>query len=97
MFVVPALLATCLPVAYASSLSSGDAFSDPASSRSAIEMCYFLTGMLLTSVFAIPTLLWHAGTVPKESALLAVAGALAMMIAGGVYQVVFNKKDEEAF
>ena len=53
--------------------------------------------MLLTSVFAIPTLLWHSGTVPKESALLVVGGALTMMIAGGVYQAVFNKKDEEAF
>ena len=96
-FLVPALLATGLPVAAASALSSPTSFSDPSINRSTLEFCYFLTGTLLTSIYAIPLLLWHVGWVEQGSVWYATGGATVILAAAVVYQAVFNKVDEDAF
>jgi VPS55-like protein len=95
--IVPALLVTGLPVAAASALSSPTSFSDPSLNRSTLEFCYFLTGTLLTSVYAVPLLLWHAEWIEQGSVLYAIGGTTVILMAATLYQVIFNKVEEDAF
>ena len=97
MSLVPALLVTGLPVAAASALSSPTSFSDPSLNRSTLEFCYFLTGTLLTSVYAIPLLLWHAEWIEHGSVAYATGGTTIILVAAVIYQTVFNKVEEDAF
>lgn len=61
----------------------------------AVEFGFFLTGILLTSVFALPLTLALAEKLTLRDAGMAVGGAASVMASIFLYQVIFNSTNDD--
>lgn len=55
-----------------------------------VEFGFFLTGILLTSVFALPCVLALTEKLEKMEAAMSAGGAACVMASVFIYQVIFN-------
>jgi len=84
------MLLSPLPIMLAANCADDGIFSSEKSGP-AVEFGFFLTGILLTSVFALPIVLFLSGAgLDEKGAGMAVAGAAFVMASTFVYQVIFN-------
>ena len=92
--IVPLMLLSPLPVMMAANCASDGLFSTEKSGP-AVEFGFFLTGILLTSVFALPVVLMVSGKMAQYSAALSIGGAIAVMASIFLYQVIFNSSSDD--
>jgi hypothetical protein len=88
--VVPFMLFSPLPIMLAANCADDGMFSSEKSGP-AVEFGFFLTGILLTSVFALPVVLMLSGAgLDGKGAGMSVVGAACVMASIFIYQVIFN-------
>lgn len=61
----------------------------------AVELGFFMSGVLLTSVFALPIVLMLAEKLTGYAPWLAVSGALSLILSIFLYQAIFNSSPDE--
>lgn len=88
------MLLSPLPVMMAANCASDGLFATEKSGP-AVEFGFFLTGILLTSVFALPVVLMISEKISMVAAGLSVGGAISLMASIFLYQVIFNSSDDE--
>lgn len=91
---VPFMLLSPLPIMMAANCASDGLFSTDKSGP-AVEFGFFLTGILLTSVFALPVVLMVSEKMSKYSAGLSIGGAISVMASIFLYQVIFNSNSDD--
>lgn len=88
------MLLSPLPIMMAANCADDGLFSTQKSGP-AVEFGFFLTGILLTSVFALPIVLMLTDKLSQMGTGMAVGGAASVMASIFVYQVIFNSVESD--
>lgn len=88
------MLLSPLPIMMAANCADDGLFSTQKSGP-AVEFGFFLTGILLCSVFALPVVLALVEALTAIGAGLCIGGAASVVSSIFLYQVIFNSSSED--
>lgn len=100
LLMIPSTISAAIPLAIATSAKKSidqwnGSRGTPASHQALLETCYFIAGMLMTSVIGIPFMLFHIGRIGGWAAIDAAIGSCLFLVALICYRAVFHVPEED--
>lgn len=89
------MLLSPLPIMMASNLSDDNSLFSSQKSGPAVEFGFFMSGFLLTSVFALPIVLMLNDKLDENRAYFAIAGGISLITSVFLYQAIFNSSPDD--